>query len=172
MVNTLASETFDIVVIGAGVVGCAVARRFTLEGARVAVIEKAADILDGASKANSAILHTGFDAPENSLELACVREGYREYKNIYQQMGLPLDNSGAHVVAWNQDEVDKLEHIRLKAHNNGISEVEIVSAKMLARREPELSKKANAALAVPGECLIDPWSAPYAYLSQSLVNGG
>ena len=54
---------FDVVVIGAGVVGCAVARRFTLEGAHVAVLEKGADILDGASKANSAILHTGFDAP-------------------------------------------------------------------------------------------------------------
>ncbi|MDH3743018.1 MAG: FAD-dependent oxidoreductase, partial [Hyphomicrobiales bacterium] len=59
----LGTGIFDVAVVGAGVVGCAVARRFTLQGARVAVIEKAHDILDGASKANSAILHTGFDAP-------------------------------------------------------------------------------------------------------------
>ena len=59
---------FDIVVVGSGVVGCAMARRFTLEGARVLVLEKAPDILDGASKGNSAILHTGFDAEPGSLE--------------------------------------------------------------------------------------------------------
>ncbi len=53
---------YDIAVVGAGVVGCAVARRFVLEGARVIVLEKAPDVLDGASKGNSAILHTGFDA--------------------------------------------------------------------------------------------------------------
>ena len=66
------SETpYDVAVIGAGVIGCAIARRFTLDGARVVVLEKAPDILDGASKANSAILHTGFDAPTGSLELSC-----------------------------------------------------------------------------------------------------
>src|SRR5690606_22950456 len=58
---------FDVAIIGAGVVGCAIARRLALAGARVAVIEKALDILDGASKGNSAILHTGFDAPTGSL---------------------------------------------------------------------------------------------------------
>ena len=66
---------YEVAVIGAGVVGCALARRFALAGARVAVIEKAADILDGASKGNSAILHTGFDAPVGSLEQRCVAAG-------------------------------------------------------------------------------------------------
>ena len=63
--SPLSTDIFDVAVVGAGVVGCAIARRFTLEGARVVVIEKASDILDGASKANSAILHTGFDAPSD-----------------------------------------------------------------------------------------------------------
>ena len=77
MQDTGPHGAYDIVVIGAGVIGCAVARRFSLEGARVLVMEKAPDILDGASKGNSAILHTGFDAPEGSLELSCVQAGYR-----------------------------------------------------------------------------------------------
>ncbi|MDP4823807.1 MAG: FAD-dependent oxidoreductase, partial [Aestuariivirgaceae bacterium] len=71
MASSTASP-FDVAIIGAGAVGCATARRFALEGARVVLIDKAADILDGASKANSAILHTGFDAPPGSLEQACV----------------------------------------------------------------------------------------------------
>ena len=68
------SASFDIAVIGAGIVGCALARAFTLAGAKVVVLEKAVDVLDGASKGNSAILHTGFDAPEGSLELDCIRD--------------------------------------------------------------------------------------------------
>lgn len=172
MSSPLATEIFDVAVIGAGVVGCAIARRFTLEGARVAVIEKASDILDGASKANSAILHTGFDAPEGSLELSCIRDGYREYSEIHREMGLPLDRAGAHVVAWNEAEVARLEQIAAQARSNGIDDVELIDAGELRRREPDLSEHALAAVSVPRESIIDPWSAPYAYLRQSLENGG
>ena len=69
------TDIFDVAIIGAGVVGCAAARRFALAGAKVIVLEKGADILSGASKANSAILHTGFDAPSGSLELELVKAG-------------------------------------------------------------------------------------------------
>ena len=169
--NFLTKDVFDVVVVGAGVVGCAIARRFTLEGARVAVIEKATDILDGASKANSAILHTGFDAPPASLELSCIHHGYQEYMEIHSKMGLPLERTGAHVVAWNDEEAARLESLLEQAHSNGIGNVELLSAQELFRNEPNLAKKALAAIYVPGEAIIDPWSAPYAYLNQSLANG-
>lgn len=169
--SPLSDDIFDVAVVGAGVVGCAIARRFTLEGAKVAVIEKAPDILDGASKANSAILHTGFDAPPGSLELSCIREGYSEYAEIHHQMGLPLDMSGAHVIAWNEEEVARLEQIAAQGRGNGIAGVEMIGLDELHRREPNLSEHAMAAVAVPGESIIDPWSAPYAYLRQSLDNG-
>ena len=79
MAERIAEGKFDVAIIGAGVVGCAAARRFALAGARVIVIEKGPDILSGASKANSAILHTGFDAPPESLEWQLVRAGREEY---------------------------------------------------------------------------------------------
>ncbi|HHC30147.1 MAG TPA: FAD/NAD(P)-binding oxidoreductase [Rhodobacterales bacterium] len=164
-------DVFDVVVIGGGIVGCAMARRFTLEGARVALLEKATDILDGASKANSAILHTGFDAPEGSLELACVRAGYDEYLSIRGELGLVHERSGALVVAWSAAEVDKLEAIRAQAHANGVGDVDLISTDVLRAREPNLSHKALAALEVPGEGIIDPWSAPYAYLEQAIASG-
>jgi len=75
MAERIAEGKFDVAIIGAGVVGCAAARRFALAGARVIVIEKGPDLLSGASKANSAILHTGFDAPPESLEWQLVRAG-------------------------------------------------------------------------------------------------
>ncbi len=167
----LCDTLFDVVVIGAGVVGCAMARRFTLQGANVALVEKAGDILDGASKANSAILHTGFDAPPASLELACIRSGYDEYMKIHRDMNLPLEKDGAYVVAWSDEEAARLAAIMHQAHENGISEVKPVSAAGLARKEPELARAAKAALFIPGESIIDPWSAPYAYLNQALMNG-
>ncbi len=167
----LSNDVFDVVIIGAGIVGCAIARRFTLEGANVAVIEKGTDILDGASKANSAILHTAFDAPPDSLEHACIRAGYHEYRKIYHDLGLPLDKIGAYVVAWNEDELSKLDAILAKAHKNDVTDTKIITASELQRNEPNLAAHAKAAISIPGESIIDPWSAAYAYLGQALENG-
>src|SRR5210317_694086 len=103
--QSLPSDVFDAVAVGSGVVGCAMARRFALEGARLLVIDKAVDILDGASKANSAILHTGFDAPPpGSQEHACLVDGYREYREIHARLNLPLLECGALVLAWSDEE--------------------------------------------------------------------
>ena len=167
----LSPDLFDVLVAGAGVVGCAMARRFTLAGARVAVVEKASDILDGASKANSAILHTGFDAPAGSLELSCIRAGYHEYRQIHADMGLPMDRCAAHVVAWSDQQEQQLEALADHARANAIDDVSLISASQLHKREPHLSDTARAALAIPGEAIIDPWSAPYAFLHQALANG-
>ena len=169
--GNLSGRDFDVVIVGAGIVGCAMARRFALEGAHVAVVEKAGDILDGASKANSAILHTGFDAPPDSMELSCVIEGAREYRDIHEQMGLALERVGAHVVAWSEEQVAALEAIGDKARQNAIEDIELIGAKQLGAVEPHLSTKAMAAIFVPGESIIDPWSAPYAYLHQALDHG-
>jgi glycerol-3-phosphate dehydrogenase len=166
------SSPYDVAIIGAGIVGCAIARRFTLEGARVVLLEKAADILDGASKANSAILHTGFDAPVGSIEVGCVQAGHEEYRRIYRDFGLTLDECGAHVVAWSEEEVAKLEQIRQQAVDNNVMDTRLITGEELRKVEPHLSDRALAAIAVPRESLIDPWSSPYAYLQQSLMNGG
>ena len=107
----MSGTVYDIAVVGGGVVGCAMARRFTLEGASVLLIEKAPDILAGASKGNSAILHTGFDAKPGSLELACIRQGYREYLEIREELGLPLLSSGGNLVAWTEQEALQLEFL-------------------------------------------------------------
>ena len=157
--------------IGAGVVGCAVARRFTLEGARVLVLERAPDILAGASKGNSALLHTGFDAPPGSLELACMQAGYAEYLEIRQRLNLPLLETGAIVVAWSEAELARLDAIEAQAHGNGVRDVRRLDRAELQDREPELAPAALAGLLVPGEHVIDPWSAPLAYLRQAVENG-
>jgi glycerol-3-phosphate dehydrogenase len=162
---------YDVAVIGAGVVGCALARAFTLAGAKVVVLEKAVDVLDGASKANSAILHTGFDAPEGSLELACIREGYALYHDIRDRLRLPLIRAGAMVLAWTEEEVAGLPALMAQAEANGVTDIHPVSAAEARALEPQLSNRVLAGFRVPGEHLVDPWSAAHGYLMQALVNG-
>jgi glycerol-3-phosphate dehydrogenase len=169
--STSQGAIFDVAVIGAGVIGCAVARRLTLSGSRVVVVERAADILAGASKGNSALLHTGFDAPPGSLELDCMRAGYQEYLDIRERLNLPLLETGAAVVAWSEADLAWLGAIEAQARANGVSDVQHLSRSALLMREPQLSASALGGLLVPGEHVIDPWSAPLAYLRQAVENG-
>lgn len=162
----------DIAVIGGGVVGCAVARRMALEGASVILIEKAADILAGASKGNSAILHTGFDAPVGSLEWECVQKGYHEFLEIRESFNLPLLKTGALIAAWTEEQEAKFTGILQKGSDNNVKDLCLLSRSEVLDLEPNLAKSIRAAIAVPREYVIDPWSTPLAYLQQALENGG
>lgn len=165
------TKMYDIAIIGGGIVGCAVARRMTLAGAKVVLIEKSPDILAGASKGNSAILHTAFDAPEKSLELQCMQAGYAEYLDIHKSMNLPLLKTGALLAAWSPEEQAKFEIIMAKATNNGVDDLKLLTTAQALKKEPNLSSKLLAAIEVPREYVIDPWSAPLAYLTQAVENG-
>lgn len=162
---------FDVAIIGAGIVGCALARAFTLAGAKVVVLEKAVDVLDGASKGNSAILHTGFDAPEGSVELACIREGQALYHDIHARLGLPLIRAGAMVLAWTEAEEATLPSLMAQAQANGVTDVHPLTAAEARALEPQLAPSVRAGFRVPGEHLIDPWSAAHGYLLQAIANG-
>ncbi len=138
-------KTWDIIIVGGGVVGCAIARRLALAGAAILVLEKGGDILSGASKANSAILHTGFDAPTGTLEHACIRAGYEEYMNIHGRFNLPLWKSSALVAAWSEEQLHKLPSIVEKAHKNGVTDVYQIDAEEVLTREPYLANHVKVA---------------------------
>lgn len=167
----LPEETVDFAIIGAGVVGCALARQLTLDGARVAVIEKAPDVLDGASKGNSAILHTGFDAPSDSIEQRCVSRGYERYLAEHESLGLPILKSGALVLAWNEQEIAALDALVKQAQRNGVSDVQQLDVADIKSKEPCLNAQVMGGFHVPREYLIDPWATAHVYLLHALVNG-
>lgn len=165
------SDRYDVAVVGAGVVGAAVARRFQLDGAKVVVVEAAAEVLDGASKGNSGILHTGFDAPVGSLEARCVAAGREEYLAVHESLGLPLLRTGALVLAWDDEQAARLPELLAQAQANGVGDAGLVSAGEVRALEPALGPGVRGALRVPGEAIIDPWSTAHAYLLQALSNG-
>lgn len=164
-------DTYDVIIIGAGVVGCAMTRRFALEGAKVLLVEKSGDILDGASKGNSAILHMGFDEETDSIEHQCVTAGYQEFMEIREQLNLPLLKSGAMIVAWTKEQEAKLDGLMNHSIANGVTAVERITPQQILSMEPNLSNTVKGALYFPTEYLIDPWTTPYCYLLQALENG-
>ena len=169
---TDANRVHDIAIIGAGVVGCAIFREFTLAGLDCVLIERDADIISGASKANSALLHTGFDATPGTVEASCVRAGYRLYRDIHARMNLPLLETGALVVAWTEEQRAKLPGIVAQAHENGVTEVFEIAAGAVWAHEQGLGPGVQGGVWIPGEAVIDAWSAPLGYALQGLLNGG
>ncbi len=166
-----AGDSYDVAIVGAGVVGCAIARSFAIRGWSTLIVEKADDILEGASKGNSALLHNGYDEPPDGMERKMVRGGCTIYRRIRERMNLPLVETGAIVVAWSPQDVGELPAMAELAHRNGICDARIISAGELREREPHLSTQAQGGLLVPGEPSIDPWSAPLAYMRQALMHG-
>jgi glycerol-3-phosphate dehydrogenase len=167
---TAPDTAFDVAVIGAGVVGCAIARSFAIRGWKTVVVEKHGDILEGASKGNSALLHTGFDEPAGSAELDLIKAGYATYRRIHRRMNLPLVETAALVVAWDEADRAKLDGIAAHSLDNGV-EASIIGRDALRRREPGLSERALGAVVVPAEAIIDPWSAPLGYITQAVMHG-
>jgi glycerol-3-phosphate dehydrogenase len=171
MVDGMKKTAWDVAVIGAGVVGCAIARELSRTGSSVVVLEASSDVGNGTSKANTAILHTGFDTVPGSLESRLVTEGYHLLKAYASDANIAVEATGALLVAWDEEQEATLESLRDKAWKNGISDVDFVDAQRVRMREPNLGPGARSGLEVPGESIIDPWSVTIAYATEAQRNG-
>ncbi|MEU5776468.1 FAD-dependent oxidoreductase [Streptomyces venezuelae] len=163
---------YDVTVIGAGVVGTAVARELARHaGLRVALVEAADDVGEGTSKANTAILHTGFDAVPGSLESRLVREGQRLLTAYAAESGIPVEPVGALLVAWDGEQLAALPGLLEKAERNGYPAARLLGPAEVRAREPHLGPGALGALDVPGESVICPWTTTLAYATQAVRSG-
>ena len=112
--------TVDVLVVGGGVVGCAVARHLAVNtGAQVALVEARSDVCGGTSKANTAILHTGFDAVPGSVESRLVSRGYELLSEWATRAAVAVEHTGALLVAWDDEQAENLPSLVKKAAANG-----------------------------------------------------
>jgi glycerol-3-phosphate dehydrogenase len=162
---------FDVAIVGAGAVGCAVARDLTLHGARCVIVEASADVGAGTSKANTAIHHTGFDAGPGTIESRLVARGYELLDDYAARVGIPLSTIGALMVAWTPEQRDALDGIRAKAGENGYEETRPVDLEELYAREPNLGAGAEGAIEIPGEGIVCPFTTTLAFATEA-VRGG
>ncbi len=164
-------EVADVLIIGAGVVGCAIARALAGYQLDCVLVEAAADVGTGTSKANTAILHTGFDAEPGSLESRLLRRGSGLLHDYACQAGIPVERTGALMVAWTAEQEAALAGVENKAHRNGCADVRRLTAAAVYRAEPQLGPGARAGLAIPGESIVCPWTTPLAYATEAIRAG-
>ncbi len=161
----------DVAVIGGGVVGCAVARAAALAGASVVIVESRNDIGAGTSKANTAILHTGFDAVPGSVESRLVARGYALLREWAPRVGVSIEQTGAVLVAWDDEQAGSLPALQAKAAANGYHRAVVVDAATVRQLEPHLGPGVTGGMVVPDEHIIDPWSTPIGLASEAVANG-
>jgi glycerol-3-phosphate dehydrogenase len=161
----------DVAIVGAGVVGCAIARELTRFQLRVTLLEAGPDVGAGTSKANTALLHTGFDAKPGTVEARLVARGYELLGDYAQRVGIPVERTGALLVAWNEDQLAELPGILEHARANGSTDLRELGVDELYRREPHLGPGAHGAVEVPGEGLVCPFTTPLAYATEAVLAG-
>ncbi len=161
----------DVVVIGAGAVGCAVARELSKYKVSVIVAEKNEDIGGDASKSNSAIIHTGYDASPDTLESQLVVAANPMYDKIASDLDVPFRRIGAILPAITQEQYEKLPAIREKAFRNRVYDVEYRSREQLLEMEPNLNPDVLGGLYIPRESIIDPFILVQAYAENACENG-
>jgi len=161
----------DVAVIGAGIVGSAIARDLAGSRFSVALVEARDDVGDGTSKANTAILHTGFDAKPGTLESRLVARGYGLLSRYAEQTGIPVERTGAVLVAWTQEELDVLPSLKEKAEHNGYDRCELIDAAAVYARVPDLGEGVLGGLTVPDESIICTWTTNLALATDAVQRG-
>jgi glycerol-3-phosphate dehydrogenase len=162
---------YDVAVVGAGVVGTAIARQLARYRLRTVVLERADDVGTGTSKANTAIVHTGFDAEPGTLESALVRRGHGLLTSYARAANIALERTGAVLVAWDADQAARLDGVLAKADANGYAGATRLTLEDLARREPHLGPGATGVVAIRDESIVCPWSTSIAFASEAIGAG-
>ncbi len=161
----------DVLIIGAGAVGCAIARELTKYQLRVLVVEKNEDVGGDASKSNSAIIHTGYDASPGTLESQLVVAANPMYDKLTAQLDVPFQRIGAILPAITQEQFEKLPSLKEKAFRNRVYDVEYLSREALLEMEPNLNPEVKGGLYIPRESIIDPFLWVVALAENAQDNG-
>ena len=159
----------DVIVIGAGVVGTLTARELSRYDLQILVLEAGGDVAEGASKANSAIVHAGFDATPGSNKAKFNVLGNRMFEDVCKELKVPFKRNGSLVLAFSDEERATLEELEKRAAANGVP-VEIIDQKELREREPNVSPAAVAALWAPTGGICCPYQLAFRAAENAAAN--
>lgn len=162
---------YDVIIIGAGVTGCAVARYLSRYQGSALVLERAEDVCCGTSKANSAIIHAGFDAAHGSLMARMNVQGNRMLPELAKELDFPFRRNSSLVVCMSEEDMPRLRALYENGVKNGVEGLEIVDAQRLHELEPNVSKNAVAALWAPTGGIVCPFNMTIALAENANANG-
>ena len=162
---------YDVVVIGAGVVGAMTARELSKYNMKICVVERENDIAMGATKANSAIVHAGFDAKSGTLKAKLNVLGSEMMEKICEDLSVSYINNGSLVIGYSEDDLKRLEELMANGIKNGVKSLKVIDQKELRRLEPNISKKAICALYAPTGAIVCPYELTEACIGNAMDNG-
>ena len=162
-------EQWDVVVIGAGVVGSAVARELTRYQLRVAVLEKELDVACGNSSRNTGMLHAGFTYKPGSLKAECAVEGNREFDQVAAELGVPFKRTGKLVVGFTEHDRENILKFKAIGEKNGVEGMRMIDKEEIERIEPHAG--GEFAMYVPSSGILDPMAYTIALADNAAQNG-
>lgn len=164
-------EMYDVLIIGAGVIGASVARAISKYDLKTIVIEKHSDVCEETSKANSGIVHSGYDAKPGTLKAKFNLLGNKMMKTFCEQYQVPYRNNGSLVLAFAKEDINKLEVLKTQGVKNGVPGLTILSKEELLAMEPNLSQNVFGALYAPTGGIVDPFELTIAQAEVANSNG-
>ncbi|MBQ2775210.1 MAG: NAD(P)/FAD-dependent oxidoreductase [Clostridia bacterium] len=163
--------SYDVAIIGAGVTGAMIARELSRYNIKTALIERCSDMAMGTTKANSAIVHAGFDAVPGTLKAKLNVEGTSIMPELCSVLHVPFKPIGSYVVAFSKDEIEHLEKLKARGEENGVPGLRILNSDELHKEEPNLNEKAVAALFAPTAGIVCPYELTIATVENAVTNG-
>ena len=161
----------DVAIIGCGVIGAATAYQLAGRGVSVLMLEAENDVSMGTTKANSAILHAGYD-PRPGTQMARLNvRGSAMAKEICQKLDVPYQQIGSLVLAFSEDEMDHVRKLCRQGEENGVPGVKVLSKEEVLAMEPNLSKEVCGALYAPSAAIVSPWEYALAMAENAVLNG-
>jgi len=161
----------DVIIIGGGIVGCLIGRELSRYRLRTLLVEKQSDVADATTKANSAIVHAGFDAQPGSLKARFNVAGNALYENLCRELGVPFRCNGSLVLAFTPEELPALHELLERGRSNGVTGLELLSGAQVRVREPNLSEQVIEALYAPTGGIVSPWELAIAAAENAMDNG-
>ncbi len=161
----------DILLIGAGITGCATARALSRYACSVTVLERGPDIAEGATKANSGIVHAGYDAVPGTRKAYYNVRGAAMYPDLCRSLSVPYEQCGALVIGFDEKDRRTLETLLNRGIQNGVKELRIVERPELLSMEPALNPNVLCALSVPASAIVSPYELAFAMADDAALNG-
>lgn len=162
---------FDVAVIGAGVVGALTARELSKYDIKVALLEKHSDMAMGATKANSAIVHAGFDSQPKTLKARFNVRGAELMSGLCDTLSVSYKNNGSLVLAFSKNDLKTLETLKKRGETNGVKGLEILDRQQLLELEPRIGDEALGALYAPSAGIVCPYKLTIAAVENAVTNG-
>ena len=162
---------YDVAIIGAGVIGAAIARELSRYGLKLVVLDKENDVAACTSKANSGIVHAGYDPEEHTLMARLNARGNEMFPQMCQELSVPYKRNGSLVVAFDGEQMEHIQRLLQRGVNNGIPGLSILSREELFACEPAISPEAKGALLAETAGVVDPMLLTISLMENAVANG-